>query len=86
MRLFLELIRGRNAVLLVSLAARPTPGHLLEEPQGHYDHHRQKWVWTDEDGTERLDWVMSSGHTGDPTTFSSTTNAGKDNDVDDKGS
>lgn len=73
-------------MLLVSLTARRVPNHLLDEPQGYYDHHQQKWVWVDEDGTERLDWVMSSGKTGDPTTFSSTTSAGKDNDWDDKGS
>ena len=73
-------------MFLVSLAARPTPVHLNEEPEGHYDHHQQRWVWVGDNDTHPLEWVMSSGQTGDPTTYSSTTNAGKDNDQNDKGS
>jgi hypothetical protein len=70
-------------MLLVSLAARPMPTHLNDQPEGHYDHHQQKWILPDDLGLP-TEWVMSS-RTGDPTTYSATTRIGADNDQDDKG-
>lgn len=66
-------------MILAATAVQPTPRRETTPP-GSYDYARQQFVTP---GGKALPvWAMA---TGTPTTYSATTNVGKDNDSDDRG-